>query len=143
MLIKQYFFKFKHAPVKNPRFLVYNRSMPNRQKILILEHDDFLREILGNLLHKRGGYIINGSTIEKGLSKVYEQHINTVIMGTSCVEYKGKETLGYIKKQLDQQSPPEFFIINNTDKKLSFVPRENQMSIENLSIEKIIEAINV
>jgi len=124
-------------------FLVYNINMPKRNKILILEHDDFLREIIGNLLHKRGGYILNGSTIEKGIKSAENHHINTVILGTSCIEYKNKETLSYIKKQLEQSTPPEFFIINTTGSKLDFIDSKKQILIEELSIEKIITAIEV
>lgn len=117
--------------------------MPNRQKILILENDDFLREIIGNLLHKKGGYIINGLSVQRGLEKIGNQNINTIILGTSCSDYKGKETLSYINKQLEQQNPPEYFMINTTGKELNFVPREQQISIEKLSIEKIINAITL
>jgi DNA-binding response OmpR family regulator len=117
--------------------------MPNRQKILILERDDFLREIIGNLLHKQGGYILNGSTITKGIKRAENHHINTVILGTSCEEYKGKETLHYVKKQLNQSQPPVFFMINTTGTKLDFIESDKQILIEELSIEKILEAITV
>jgi len=123
--------------------LVYNRSMKNRQKILILESDDFLREIIGNLLHKRGGYILNGSCIQDGLDNVRNNTINTVILGTSCSEYKGKETLRFITKNLDQKNNPDFFIINHTNKKLDFIASNKQMTTDNLSIEKILETIPV
>ncbi len=117
--------------------------MHNRQKILILENDDFLREIIGNLLHKQGGYILNGASIQEGLDKTEKHTIDTVILGTSCSEYKGKETLKYINKQLNQQVPANFYLINDTEKSLEFVPKNKQIHIEHLSIEKILEAIPV
>ena len=117
--------------------------MPHRQKILILENDDFLREILGNLLHKRGGYLFSAFSLDEGLRDVQNHTLDTVILGTSCSEYKGKETLSYIRKHLGQINPPNFFIINSTDTELDFIPSEQQIKISELSIEKIINAIPI
>lgn len=114
----------------------------DRQKILILEKDDFLREILGNLLHKRGGYLFSEFSLEEGLKATQGHQVDTVILGTSCDEYKGKETLKYITKQMNG-SQPTFFIINDGKDEIDFVPKEQQMKISNLSIEKILDAIPV
>ncbi|MFT6361282.1 MAG: DNA-binding response OmpR family regulator [Candidatus Paceibacteria bacterium] len=116
--------------------------MPHRQKILILEKDDFLREILGNLLHKEGGYLYSEFSLEEGLSAVHGNKIDTIILGTSCTEYKGKETLRYINKRLEG-SQHQFFIINHTEDELDIVPKDRQMKINELSIEKIIDIIPV
>lgn len=114
--------------------------MPHTNKILILEHDDFLREILGNLLHKKGGYILNGSCISEGLAIAKKHHIKKIILGTSCHEFKGKETLSYIKKTLDQQDI-EFFILNAGKTSLPYIQPENQFMIKDLSIENIINTV--
>jgi DNA-binding NtrC family response regulator len=117
--------------------------MPHRNKILILETDDFLREIIGNLLHKRGGYILNGSCVSNGLEQVNNGHVGTVILSTSCPEYKGQETLKFIKNKLNQINPPEFFIINHTGKHIGFINDSQQMSVDDLSIGKILEVITI
>jgi len=116
--------------------------MPNRQKILILENDDFLREIIGNLLHKKGGYILNGFSVEDGLSDAQGHHINTVIIGSSCPDFKGKETLKYIKKQLGTIDA-DFFVINDGAKIISGIDKDQQMKTSELSIEKILKRISV
>ena len=117
--------------------------MPNRNKILILETDDFLREIIGNLLHKRGGYILNGSCVHDGLEQVNNRHITTVILSTSCPEYKGKETIKFIIHHLNQINAPDFFIINHTGKHIGYIADTKQMSVDDLSIEKLIESITI
>ena len=117
--------------------------MPHRQKILILEKDDFLREILGNLLHKEGGYLFSEFSLDDGLKAVHGHQLDTIILGTSCSEFKGKETLKYITKQLNQATPPQFYILNDGDEELNIVPPQQQIKISNLSIEKIIDAIPV
>jgi len=116
--------------------------MPHRQKILILEKDDFLREILGNLLHKEGGYLFSAFSLKEGLKDTRNHKIDTIILGTSCDEYKGKESLTYIRKQL-VDSQPKFFIINHTEDELDVVPKDQQMKTSELSIEKIIDVISV
>lgn len=116
--------------------------MSHRNKILILENDDFLREIIGNLLHKEGGYILNGFSVQSGIENARNHSITTVILGTSCTDYKGKETLAYLKKELDNPNL-EFFVINHQNKKLSFIESDQQMTIDNLSIKKILYAITV
>lgn len=129
--------------LKQKNILVYNDIMPHRNKILILETDDFLREIIGNLLHKRGGYILNGTCISDGLEQVNNRHITTVILSTSCPEYKGKETLKFITHQLNQINAPEFFIINHTGQHIGYISDAQQMSVDDLSIEKLIERITI
>ncbi|MCA9352773.1 response regulator [Patescibacteria group bacterium] len=116
--------------------------MQQRKKILILEKDDFLREILGNLLHKKGGYIFSAFSLKDGLHDAHGHKLDTIILGTSCSEYKGKETLAYINKQIDGANP-DFFIINDTGTKLDFVAPENQIATENLSVQTILEKIPV
>lgn len=117
--------------------------MPHRKKILILENDEFLREIIGNLLHKKGGYILNASSIEQGLEEAASgKEIATVILGTSCPEFKGKESIGYIKKRLGNQET-DFFIINHTNKDIGGIAKNKQMTIENLSIQKILNAVEI
>ena len=116
--------------------------MPHRNKILIMENDEFLREIIGNLLHKKGGYILNASNIEQGLNETSGKSITTVILGTSCSEFKGKESINYIKKKLGNQNT-QFFIINHLNKEIPGIPQERQMKIENLSIQKILNVIEI
>lgn len=122
--------------------LVYNRLMPHRNKILIIEHDDFLREIIGNLLHKKGGYILNGSDIKEGLAESKKHSITTVIIGTSCPDYKGKETLSYIKRELENPQI-HFFVINHEEQILDFVPKGRQIKTSELSIQEILNVIEI
>lgn len=113
--------------------------MPDRKKILILEKDDFLREIIGNLLHKKGYYILNGFCIQNGLEEAKNKHIHNVILGTSCKDFQGKKSINYIKKNLTTE---DFFVLNDTDKEISWIEEEKQMKISNLSIKKIIDYFN-
>ncbi len=106
-----------------------------RKKILIIEHDDFLREILGNLLHKKGYYILSGFCVNNGLALAQRKKINTVILGTSCKEYDGKKTMHYIQKQLGNVN---FFIINNTKEEINFIDNNKQIKISELSIQEIL-----
>lgn len=110
--------------------------MSHRKKILIIERDDFLREIIGNLLHKKGLYVLNGFSIQNGLEHVEGHDVDTVILGTSCHDYKGKQSLDYIKKNISVGS---FFILNNESGILDFIPEDKQMNISALSIEKLIK----
>ncbi len=116
--------------------------MPYRNKILIIEHDDFLREIIGNLLHKRGGYILNGVCIQDGIKESRNHKITTVILGTSCPDYKGKETLGYIKREMENPNI-RFYILNDTNKELPFVGDQDQIQIKDLSVQEILDAIEI
>lgn len=113
--------------------------MSNRKKILIVERDDFLREIVGNLLHKNGLYILNGFCIQDGIENAQNQHINTVLLGTSCRDYKGKQSLDYIKKHLTVDA---FFILNEGSDDLDFVSAENQMKMSELSIEALVNTFS-
>ena len=113
--------------------------MPHRRKILIIEHDDFLREIIGNLLHKEGMYILNGFCIENGISEGRGKNIDTIILGTSCPDYNGKNSLHHLRKELTPNI--EFFILNTTGKNLDFVSVDMQMKISELSIKKIIKKL--
>ena len=114
--------------------------MSKRQKILILENDDFLREIIGTQLHKKGGYLLTAFSITEGIEEARGHHIDTIILGTSCPEYKGKETLDYIKKQLEQHDI-NFYMINHENKALDFVDPLHQMKTEELSIKEIVSSI--
>jgi DNA-binding response OmpR family regulator len=108
-----------------------------------MENDEFLREIIGNLLHKKGAYVLNASTIEEGLEETSSgKEITTVILGTSCPEFKGKESIGYIKKRLGNPDT-HFFIINHLNQEIPGIALHMQMRIENLSIQKIINAIEI
>jgi len=116
--------------------------MPKRNKILIIEHDDFLREIIGNLLHKRGGYILNGACVQDGIKESRNHRITTVIIGTACPDYKGKETLAYIRRELENPQI-RFYVLNDTYKELSFLNKKDQIKIKDLSVQEILDAIEV
>ena len=109
--------------------------MPHRKKILIIEKDDFLREIIGNLLHKKGLYILNGFCIEDGLQTAHGKQIDTVILGTSCDDYIDKKSTHYIRKNLGNV---EFYILNNTNKSIDGIPSDMQMKISELSIKDMV-----
>lgn len=110
--------------------------MPHRKKILIAERDDFLREIIGNLLHKKGFYVLNGLCIEDAIQESKGHKIDTIILGTSCRDYKNKKSIQYIKKNIAINN---FYILNDSEKELDFVPADMQMKISELSIQKIID----
>jgi len=112
--------------------------MPYRKKILIIENDDFLREIVGNLLHKNEYYIINSSSVNEGIEKVHSQQIYTVILGTSCLDYKDKNNIHYIKKNLGEV---EIFILNTNKKEILEIDPEQQMKISELSIKEILRKL--
>lgn len=109
--------------------------MPKRKKILIIEHDDFLREILGNLLHKNNFYIKNGSSIHQGVKNCHNKSIDIIILGTSCRDFEDRKTINYIKKNIN---PHLFLILNHTKKKTGLVPTNQEFFVSDLSIEKII-----
>ena len=112
--------------------------MPHRKKILILENDDFLREILGNILHKNNNYIINGSTIHQGIEHSIGMNIDTVILGTSCVDYKQKNTIHYIQTRLGLV---DVYLLNNQKKHVDYFPENKQIKISELSIEEILREL--
>lgn len=114
--------------------------MNKRQKILILENDDFLREIIGTQLHKKGGYLLTAFSIGEGIEQARGHRIDTIVLGTSCPEYKGKETLSYIRKELEQQDI-NFYIINHEHTDVDFVDPLHQMRTEKLSVKDIVNAI--
>jgi DNA-binding response OmpR family regulator len=113
--------------------------MPTRVRILILENDDFLREILGNLLHKKGFYIINGFCIEEGVNNAKDDRIDRIILGTSCDGFKGKSTVNYLKKIFNN---PEILLLNSGSKTVNYVPHSHQLLMKNLSIQEVIEKIS-
>jgi len=116
--------------------------MNKPKKILIIEHDDFLREIIGNLLHKKGGFILNGISIDQGISESRKHRINTVILGTSAAGYQGKKTIGYLKKHLENPGL-QVYIINHSDGKIDFIDPKDQFDINTFSVSDIISAVDV
>lgn len=110
--------------------------MPHRKKILILIHDDFLRELLGNLLHKDGYFILNGSTIEEGVKGASGNHIDLVILDSDCKDYKDKSSLHYINKELEN---PEVFLIHDGSRATSYLSKDHQMLNKKLSVREIIQ----
>jgi len=112
--------------------------MPYRKKILILEHDDFLREIIGNLLHKRGGYILNGDSLENGLAEAQNHQVDTVIVGNSCPDFKGKQSINFIEKTFNR---PEIFLINKKPVLVDYLPEKDQFLIKELSVKKILDTV--
>jgi DNA-binding response OmpR family regulator len=113
--------------------------MPHRAKILILENDDFLREILGNLLHKEDFYILNGSSIERGIEQAGKQHIDRVIVGSSCEDFKGKQSINYLRKHF---SKPRIFLVNDGHKSVPYLPKQDQILTRKLSVQKILDRIS-
>jgi DNA-binding response OmpR family regulator len=112
--------------------------MNEHLKVLILEDDDFLRELLGNLLHKNNCYIMNGSTIERGINEVALRKVDKIILGTSCKDFDGKATIHFLIKKFPEV---EIFLINNGDHHVTYLPNSQQMLVSNLSIQGIIDRI--
>ena len=112
--------------------------MPHRRKILIIENDDFLREILGNILHKKGLFILNGETVAEGLQDVERSGgnaVDQVILGTSCTDYEEKKTLKFIKSKLND---PKIFVINDSLTPIAQISPDHQIMVKDLSIKNII-----
>ncbi len=114
--------------------------MPYRRKILIIEHDDFLREILGNILHKNGNYIINGFCVHDGIDEARGKKIDLAIVGTSCKNYGGKKSISYIRKELGPTL--DIFILNSGDEIIDFIPKDKQMKISELSIKTLVKKLS-
>ncbi len=114
--------------------------MNEHLKVLILEDDDFLRELLGNLLHKNNCYIINGSTIERGINEVALRKVDKIILGTSCKDFDGKATIHFLTKKFPEV---EIFLINSEEHPVSYISNSQQMLVSNLSIQGIIDKIIV
>ena len=112
--------------------------MSYRKKILIIEHDDFLREILGNLLHKRGGYILNAACLNDSTHEAQNHQIDTIIVGSSCSDYKGKQTINYLEKTFQK---PEIYFINTSPHAVNYLPKENQFLLRELSVKSMLDAI--
>ena len=113
--------------------------MPNRKGILIIEEDDFLREILGNLLHKKGYYIVSDFCIEKSLEMIQHHRVDLVILGTSCEQFKDKHTLRYIEERLGQKIP--FFLIVHKEEKVSYLPESQQILEKEISLKRIFQQV--
>lgn len=109
--------------------------MPKRSKVLILENDDFLREILGNLLHKEGYYIINGYDINDGINNASSDEVLLIILGDSCSDYQGKSSINYLSTKFPEA---QFILIHSEDAKVSFLPQKNQISLSQLSIASVL-----
>lgn len=112
--------------------------MNDHLKILILENDDFLRELLGNLLHKKNCYIMNGSTIERGIIEVALRKVDTIILGTSCKDFQGKNTIHFLRKKFPEV---KIFLINDENIYVNYLPQTEQILVKDLSIQKIIDGI--
>jgi DNA-binding NtrC family response regulator len=110
-------------------------TMSKRSKILIIEHDDFLREIVGNLLHKEGYYILNGDTIEHGISTASSHDISLIIIGSSCPDYREKKSINFLRTHFPEAS---FLLLNTHDHEVDFVPIEQQVAISRLSVQEIL-----
>ncbi|MAQ77111.1 hypothetical protein CL684_01135 [Candidatus Campbellbacteria bacterium] len=116
--------------------------MAYQNKILIIEHDDFLRELIGNLLHKKGGYILNGHTIKRGIQNSHNHEISTIILGNSCPSFKGKQTLHYLKKELNAPTL-DIFLLNHHPKSADYIPEDHQFMTNELSVKEILDRIPV
>ncbi len=110
--------------------------MKHKKKILILENDDFLREILGNLLHKKGFYILNGFSVTQGVKEAKKNKIDLIILGTSCKDYHEKHSFHFIKKELGFQG--DYFILKNENEIITSIPESQQMNISSLSVHEVI-----
>ncbi len=118
--------------------MLYTVSMPTRPKILILNADDFMREIIGNLLHKKGYYIINARCINDAVKQASGMDIKHIIMSTNCDEFKGKQSINFLNVSF---SNPDIFIINESKENISYLPKHAQVDIDKLSIQNIINYI--
>ena len=113
--------------------------MSKQVKILILENDDFLREILGNLLYKKGFFVINGFSIKDGMENTGDQNIHRIIIGSSCEDFRGKQSFHFLRKRFGK---PRIFLINRGNRSVSYIPKQDQITISRLSIQKIIDRIS-
>lgn len=103
-------------------------------------NDDFLRELVGNFLHTKGYYILNGDSITKGMKEAENHHIDMVIINSDCSDFNGKSSIHHLKKELDS---PKLFLIHDGSKSVDYISDENQMLLKDLSIKKIVEHASI
>lgn len=118
--------------------MLYTIPMPTRPKVLILNRDDFMREIIGNLLHKKGYYIINAQCINDAVKQAQGMDIKHIIMSTNCDEFKGKQSIHFLMTSF---ANPDIFLINEAQERITYVPKDAQVDIKHLSIKNIIDYV--
>lgn len=99
-------------------------------------NDDFLRELVGNILHKQGYYILNGSSIQLGINEAEQHRIDMVIINSDCPDFDDKSSIHYLQKELES---PRIFLIHDGSKRVDYLPQEDQMFLKDLSVQKILE----
>lgn len=68
------------------------------KKILIIEDEDFIRDILRRYLEKEGYKVVEASTGEIGLEKFYETQFDLIILDVMLPKIQGWEVCKEIKK---------------------------------------------
>ncbi len=112
------------------------REGKERKGIIIVEHDDFLREILGNLLHKVGYYIVSGESITSVRGKLSQHSFHLAIVGENVKDFYGRKTIQDIQRETGNNHIAFFLITENGTNPL--VEAKNQIDVSRLSIRKIL-----
>lgn len=82
------------------------------QKILIIEDDNFLRELIVRKLLKEGFDIAEALDGEEGLKKIKEEKPDLVLLDLILPTLDGFEVLSKIKDDVDTQSIPVLILSN-------------------------------
>ncbi len=115
------------------------REGKERKGIIIVEHDDFLREILGNLLHKVGYYIVSGESIASIRNRLHQHSFHLAILGEDVKDFYGRKTMQEISQEAGNPHL-DFFLI--TEKGTSpLIGIQKQMDVSNLSLRKILSHV--
>jgi len=115
------------------------REGSERKGIIIVEYDDFLREILGNLLHKMGYYIVSGESIAKVRKQLKQHPYHLAILGESVKDFYGKKTMREITHDTGNIRL-DFFLITESGRN-PLAAEEKQIPTEKLSLRKILHYV--
>lgn len=82
------------------------------KKILIVEDDKFLRELIGQKLTKEGYDILESIDGEDGLKKIRNEKPDLVLLDLILPSIDGFEVLSRIKEDASLKSPPIIILSN-------------------------------
>ncbi len=115
------------------------RERDNRKGIIIIEYDDFLREILGNLLHKMGYYIVSGERVLSVHRQLSKHSFHLAILGEDVKDFYGKRTFNELLRETGNTNMEFFLITEHGESPL--VASNDQIDVSELSIKKILNHV--
>ncbi len=115
------------------------RERDSRKGIIVIEYDDFLREILGNLLHKMGYYIVSGESIASVRNQLSQHAFQLAIVGENVRDFYGKRTFGELRRETGNTGMKFFLITEHGESPL--VAKGEQIDVNELSVRKILRYV--